>query len=69
MKRIRMLKNLLTRRGDFRIGKSVEIGEHLGQVSEAMAKSWIGTGHAEEDKAIDGAPETKEKKLRAKKEK
>jgi beta-xylosidase len=62
MKRIRMLKNLLTRRGDFRMGKSYEVGDRLGQAPVNWAESWIRTGHAEEDKEKGGAPETKEQK-------
>jgi hypothetical protein len=66
MKRIRMKQTLATGYGIFVIGESYLVPD---QVPEKAAKSWIGTGHAEEDKAVDGAPETKEKKPRAKKEK
>jgi hypothetical protein len=68
MKRIRMLKNVLTHQGDFRMGRSYEVGDHTGQVKLHLAESWTRFGQAEEDKSLNGAPETKEKKGRAKKE-
>lgn len=64
MKQIRMLKDVLTPRGHFRTGKSYEVGPVLGQAPVAWAKSWIGTGHAEEtkgEKKKDAAPENKDK--------
>ena len=63
MKRIRMKQTLATGYGIFEIGKSYPIPE---RINEKTAQSWIRTGHAEEDKAIDGAPETKEKKKKRK---
>lgn len=51
------------------MGKSYEIGDGLGQVSLARAVSWIGTGHANEDKALGAAPETKDAHPVEKKEK
>lgn len=51
------------------MGKSYEIGEGLGQIPLARAVSWIGTGHAIEDKALGAAPETKDAQPVEKKEK
>ena len=63
MKRIRMLQTLGTGRGMYLIGKSYRVPE---QVDQKNAESWVKTGHAEEDKSLDAAPETKEKKKKAK---
>jgi len=58
-----MKQTLAGGHGIFQIGKSYKVPE---QIDEKIAQSWIKTGHAEEDKAVDGAPETKEKKKKGK---
>ena len=55
-KRIRMLRSLANSKMAYTTGKSYEVGK---DVSPDTAKSWIDVGAAEEDRAIDKAPETK----------
>ena len=55
-KRIRMLKSLANTNGAYTKGHAYEVGKDL---SVETAKSWLRSKAAEEDKAIDGAPENK----------
>jgi len=55
-RRIRMLRSLANSKMAYTTGKSYEVGK---DVSPDTAKSWIDVGAAEEDRAIDKAPETK----------
>lgn len=50
--RVRMLRDISSERGLFVHGKSYELPVNT-------ARSWIGFGFAEQDKALNGAPETK----------
>lgn len=52
MLRVRMLRDISSERGTFLKG-----GSYLLPVN--TARSWIGFGFAEQDKALNGAPETK----------
>lgn len=51
--RIRMLQSLISRHGKYKTGQVVEL-------PILTARSWIGFGLAEQDKMLDGAPETKQ---------
>ena len=66
MKRIRMLVTLATGRGLFEAGKSYNVGMNSGEVHPDNAQKWLNAKVAEEDKAVDGPPEKKEKKLKKK---
>lgn len=50
--RVRLLRPAVTKYGVLLAGQSAE-------VPTATATSWIAAGLAEQDKALDGAPETK----------
>ena len=50
--RIRMLQSVHSRQGAYKAGQVIEL-------PVLTARSWIGFGLAEEDKMLDGAPETK----------
>lgn len=52
MTRVRILRPFASKYGALRLGTSRTI-------PAALAASWIAAGLAEEDKALDGAPETK----------
>ena len=53
--RIRMIRDLRCKRGAFRAGEVVIL-------EPETARSWIGFGFAEQDKSLDGPPETKQRK-------
>jgi hypothetical protein len=50
--RVRMLRDINCKLGSFAHGKAYQLPVNT-------ARSWIGFGFAEEDKALDSAPETK----------
>jgi len=58
IKRIRMLRSLATGHALYEQGRAYRVPE---DIPEHMAKSWLDVHAAEEDKSIDGAPETKVK--------
>jgi hypothetical protein len=63
-KRVRMLRSLATGHNLYEQGRTYRVPEDL---PAHMAQSWLDVGAAEEDKMIDGAPETKAKKKTPKK--
>jgi len=66
MKRIRMLLTLATGRGVFEAGKSYKVGENAGEIHPDYAQKWLNSKVAMEDKAVDAAPEKKEKATKKK---
>lgn len=50
--RVRMLRDIWSKRGTFTAGKTYDL-------ELDTARSWIGFGFAEQDKALDGAQEIK----------